>query len=308
MVNETKINSLEAFAQAVKEYLTVKHQISNIRLNKVSKNNGVTLTGLCIMNPDNNIAPNIYLNEFYEKYLTGKPLPDIVKEILEINRKHQVTRPFQVNPLTSFEIVKDRVVYRLVNKARNINRLYNIPYIDYMDLAVIFCIIVDELRDGLASVTVTNDMMRFWGISTEELYAVAHQNTVKRFPVCIESMRDTLLDTISDLNVCDTELEGCDNVVPMYVATNTTKLNGAAVVLYENQLREFAKCFGGDYFLLSSSIHETLLIPVTDKTNALSDLKEMVVDVNKTCVTKEEFLSDSVYRYFVAESCLKIVA
>ena len=167
---------------------------------------------------------------------------------------------------------------------------------------------MDELRDGIASVTITNDMLRFWNISTEELYVVAHQNTAKRFPVCIESMRDTLLDTISDLNVCDTELEGCNDVVPMYVATNTTKLNGAAVVLYENQLREFSKCFGGDYFLLPSSIHETLLIPVTDKTNALSDLKEMVMNVNKICVTKEEFLSDSVYRYFVAESCLKIVA
>lgn len=84
------------------------------------------------MNPDNNIAPNIYLNEFYEEYLTGKPLSDIVKEMLEINRKHQVIRSFQVN--LSFETVKNRVMYRLVNKERNIDRLHNIPYIDYMDL------------------------------------------------------------------------------------------------------------------------------------------------------------------------------
>lgn len=167
---------------------------------------------------------------------------------------------------------------------------------------------MDELRGRIASVTVTNDMMRFWNISIEKLYAVAHQNTVQRFPVCLKSMRETLLDTISDLSVCDADMEGCDDAVPMYVAANTTKLNGVAVVLYENQLREFAKCFGGYYFLLPSSIHETLLIPVTDKINALSDLKEMVVDVNETCVTKDEFLSNSVYCYFVAEGCLKIVA
>lgn len=97
------------------------------------------------MNYDNNIVSNIYLNEFYEEYLNGKPLSDIVKKILEINRKHQVTRPFQVNPLTSIETVKDRVVYCLVNREKNINRLHNIPYIDYKDLAVVFCIIVDEL-------------------------------------------------------------------------------------------------------------------------------------------------------------------
>lgn len=80
------------------------------------------------------------------------------------------------------------------------------------------------------------------------------------------------------------------------------------VVLYENQLRDLAKCFGGDYFLLPSSIHEILLIPVTDATDNPSDLKEMVVDVNKACVRNEEFLSDSVYRYFTDEGCLRIVA
>lgn len=60
--------------------------------------------------------------------------------------------------------------------------------------------------------------------------------------------------------------------------------------------------------MLPSSVHETLLIPVMKETDNPSDLKEMVVDVNENCVRDEEFLSDSVYRYFVNEDCLKIVA
>lgn len=306
MTNKANINSLEAFALAVKEYLMVECQVANIRLNKVSKNNGVTLMGLCIMNPNNNIAPNIYLEAFYDEYLNGKPMAEIAKEILGLNGKNQIPKSFPMNFLDSFDMAKVNVVYRLVSRDRNVQRLHNIPHVDYMDLAVIFCIIVDEMQEGIASITVTNDMMKFWNISIEELYEEAHKNTVKKFPVLLKSMEEILLESIVDLKSHDIEESGC--AIPMYVVTNTTKLNGATVVLYENQLRNLAEYFGGDYFLLPSSIHETLLIPVTDATDNLSDLKEMVVDVNKVCVRDEEFLSDSVYRYFKDDGCLRVVA
>lgn len=308
MVNETNINSLDAFVQAVKDFMLMEYQVPDIRINKVSKNNGVILTGLCIMKPDNNVVPNIYLDGFYEAYQNGKSMDEVVKEILRINEENQITEPLCINPLTSFDTVKDKVVYRLVNKERNRNRLHNIPYIDYMDLAIIFCIVMDEIDNGIATLTVTNDMLDDWNFSTEELYALAHKNTVKRFPVSLKNIKETLLAAVSDLDITDTEIEECSDAVPMYVVTNTTQLNGASVVLYENQLKEFSKCLGGDYFLLPSSIHETLLIPVTNEMNNPSDLKEMVVDVNENCVRDEEFLSDSVYRYFVDEDCLKIVA
>lgn len=305
MTNKTNINSLETFALAVKEYFMAAYQISDIRLNRVSKNNGVTLMGLCIMNPDSNIAPNIYLETFYEEYLNGKPLSEIAVEILRINRQNQMEH-FPAYPLQSFDAVMNKVVYRLVNKEKNTERLHNIPYVDYMDLAVIFCIVLDETREGIASVTVTNDMMKCWNISIEELYGIAHKNTVKKFPVLLKSMEEILLESIVSLNTYDTEESGC--AIPMYVLTNMKKLNGAAVVLYDNQLRNLAEYFGGDYFLLPSSIHETLLIPVMDATDNPSELKEMVMDVNKVCVRDEEFLSDSVYRYFKDEECLRIVA
>lgn len=305
MTNKTNINSLETFALAVKEYLMVECQVSNVRLNKVSKNNGVTLMGLCIMNPDSNIAPNIYLEAFYEEYLKGKPLSEIAAEILGINRQNQMEH-FSAYPLQFFDAVMNKVVYRLVNKEKNKERLHNIPYVDYMDLAVIFYIVLDETREGIASVTVTNDMMKCWNISIGELYGIAHKNTVKKFPVLVKNMEELLLESIVNVKTYDMDEVEC--AIPMYVLTNTKKLNGAAVILYENQLRDLAEYFDGDYFLLPSSIHETLLIPVTDATDNPSDLKEMVVDVNKVCVRDEEFLSDSVYRYFKDEECLRIVA
>ena len=40
-----------------------------------------------------------------------------------------------------------------------------------------------------------------------------------------------------------------------------------------------------------------LLLPDTDETLAADELKQMVMDVNRTQVAPEEVLSDSLYRY-----------
>ena len=82
-----------------------------------------------------------------------------------------------------------------------------------------------------------------------------------------------------------------DDFCPMYVATNSKKLNGAGVMLYDGLLREFADRIGKSFFILPSSIHEVILIPDT------FDMKAMVQEVNGTEVSPEEVLSDSVYRY-----------
>lgn len=53
-------------------------------VNKVTKNNGLTLDGLVIKATDTNIAPTIYLNGYYERYKDGAmKLSDVVESILD---------------------------------------------------------------------------------------------------------------------------------------------------------------------------------------------------------------------------------
>ena len=82
----------------------------------------------------------------------------------------------------------------------------------------------------------------------------------------------------------------------MYVCTNASKINGAGVILYENLLKDFAQKVGADFYILPSSVHETLLIPVSDQFD-VETLKAMVCEVNMTQVAPEEQLSDQVYLY-----------
>ena len=86
----------------------------------------------------------------------------------------------------------------------------------------------------------------------------------------------------------------------LYLLTNQMGYNGAAAILYEGVLKNFAEEVGKDLILLPSSIHEVLLLP----DNGDSDyeaLSALVREVNEAQVRREEWLSDHVYRYLKEE-------
>ena len=83
--------------------------------------------------------------------------------------------------------------------------------------------------------------------------------------------------------------------------TNEDKLNGASMLLSDRAMEMVRKTVGDDFFILPSSIHETLIVPKTDDMS-LENLEKMVREVNATEVKPGERLSDHVYEYD-AEDC-----
>ena len=85
----------------------------------------------------------------------------------------------------------------------------------------------------------------------------------------------------------------------MFVLTNDTKVNGAAAILNDDIRQEIAEKVG-DFYMLPSSIHETLIIP-KEAGMEFKELEQMVQEVNQTQVAPGERLSDHVYEYDAKE-------
>lgn len=81
----------------------------------------------------------------------------------------------------------------------------------------------------------------------------------------------------------------------MYVLTNARKLHGANIMLYKEYLEIAAEKMNGDFYILPSSIHELLAVPVS--TAEIEKLRQMVKEVNDNEVAPEEILGYEVYRY-----------
>ncbi len=92
------------------------------------------------------------------------------------------------------------------------------------------------------------------------------------------------------------ELFSVVDSIPMYVLTNSTGINGAACMMYENVLKEFAEMMQSDLIILPSSLHEVLLM-LDDGVSEYENLTEMVSHINTTEVPGEDVLSNSIYRY-----------
>lgn len=278
-----------------------------LRLHKVTKNNSLELDSLVVLKTGNTYAPNIYLLSYYESYLEGTEVTDVVDRLYQLyisNTKPVLARDFNF----TFDEMKSNITYRLISFNRNEKLLSQVPYIKYLDLAITFHCLVKEDEDGIGTIRITNEHLSAWNISLEELQEVANVNTCNLFPATIKSMEDTIKGIVMDMpikggdNISDDDFSlllkssSYNDSTPMYVLTNKQGINGASCLLYDDLIENFADKLQSDLYILPSSIHELILIPTQNNRNS-SSLKEMVMEVNFTQVAPEEILSDNVY-YF----------
>lgn len=265
-----------------------------VALQDIIKNNDTHLDGLTILSENSNISPTIYLNYYYDQYLSGKSLSAIYEDIILSYRKNAPKENIDITFFTDFSKVKNRIIFKLVNYERNQELLSNVPHIRYLDLAVIFNCLVDSSNEGYATILIYQHHLSFWNISTDELYNLAMKNTPQLLQYHLQNMADVLgtlfCDESSDL--FDTDLQ----LIPMYVLSNRTKLNGSGCILYKDLLESISKKFNSDFYILPSSVHEVLLIP-SPHAASYEELVSMVHDVNATQLAREDILSDSVYFY-----------
>ena len=248
----------------------------------VTKNNGTRRTGILFKQEDSNLAPTIYLEEFYQKYLKGQQVPDLADSICSIYQEIRVKKTCDCQNLFDFNHVKEHIVYKLIRRDANEELLKQIPYEPFLDLAVVYYIQIDNTRFGSAAIQIRNEHLRYWRVEKEEISCLAEKNTPRIYPVQIRQI-----------------------VRFMYVATNEQCSLGAAVMRYPDFREKVRGMIRGDFYILPSSIHEVILVPESFGLEP-ERMQEMVKEINQTGVAPEEVLSDSVY-YFDGEE-IRIVA
>lgn len=132
------------------------------------------------------------------------------------------------------------------------------------------------------------------GISEERLIQDAISNTANVTSVSINSMSDIF----SNMNA-DFEISAMPET--MLVVTNANKTGGASLILDDNVRQRVSELYGGnDFFVIPSSIHEVITVPVnnffTPDSDTLKGIMGMISEVNDT-LDNEEILGYSVSIY-----------
>lgn len=297
--------NFELFKNIVKD--NVSRKMGNeykVTLNEIRKNNGIMLTGLAIMEEGSNISPTIYLDKYYEMYQNGRyTIYTAVNDIIRVYKENEVKSPVDVKFFLDFETVRPHIIHKLINTERNQELLKEIPNTKFLDLSIIFQVLLPENDNihGFSTITIRNEHCKQWEIGIDELVFAARRNMPRLLPYTARNMQSVLTELLEmpiETNIDDDIL----NIVgsKIVVLSNVKNTNGGTVLLDKNFLRECSDNIDSSYYILPSSIHEVLAIP-DDDTMDVDALKDMVKTVNDTEVTKEEILSYSVY-YFDREN------
>lgn len=302
--------TMDKFAAIVKGVLEQYYRDCRVAVREVEKNNGKKLTGIEIRNTQSNVAPVIYLEEYYRQYLQGRQLAVICKEIADRYEENKVTQQADMGNLLFFDTVKENICFKLINAEKNAALLREVPYRPCHDLAVVYFVLVSKDENGTATITVNNALTRLWDVSEEVLYAYAKKNTPRLLGGTVAPMTEVfpdLTEVCFETEAADFDMEFTNAGESLFVATNSCGVDGASILLYDSVLELFSERIGSDFYILPSSVHELLFVPKTDEVDGKS-LSQMVREVNRNEVAPEEVLSDHVYYYHTQTKSVKMVA
>lgn len=256
----------------------------SIFIHEVLKTN-LVLDGLSILKQGENVSPSIYLNSFYKDLESGIPLTVVINNILNIYKQCSFPGHLDVSKILDFNNVKNNLFVKLINKHLNEKLLENVPHTYFLDdFAITVHCKLNQIKEGLVSFAITNDYLKTWNLTVPSLISIAKENTISLMGLDIENLSDSL----QSMHVQVPSL-------PIWVMTNRYMLNGAATVLNDNVLKEFAATCG-NFYIIFSSIHEVLLIPSNDNLN-IEMFTNLNQEVNASSLNKEDILGTKAYYY-----------
>ena len=228
----------------------------SVTAQETTKNNGVKMLGIEIRKPEETVVPRLYVDGIVDRVEDGfMTVEDAAKKVFET---------YQNSETPEIEM----------NVEKWIDRKFILDHVEYQ--------LVNAERNA-------EKLKDIPGKKIADLVAI--------YRVVISLDDDEMKSyVLTNANLARSEISIEEPDGPqMYVLTNARKFCGANIMLYKEYLEIAAEKMNGDFYIIPSSIHELIAVPVLAQ--GLEWLREMVQEVNDNQLAPEEILGYEVYRY-----------
>ena len=276
-------------------------EVSTMECHKLNR----AYTGLMVRKEGELLTPTINLNQLYEAYKTqpSVTMETVCRKIADI----VLEAPIQVDlkAILNYENVKDKLFIRASSAEANKEVLEIVPHQLKEDLAITYHVAVGKNQDGLSSMLITNEMMKEYGVTQEQIHEDAMKSSprvmvpeVSSIGVLIDEIyqKNILMLTPDEREMLLETLQESSEMPTFFVVTNTERVNGAGVIFYPEFMDNMGELLGNNFFILPSSIHQMLILPDDGQVDA-EMLRDMVKEVNATQVAPAERLTNDVYHF-----------
>ena len=213
--------------------------------------------------------------------------------------------------IKDYEAVRKQLFIKVSSLGKILYAQQDIPYERKENLAITAHVLLQQKEEYAVSANVTNPMLEAFGITKDQLFRDAAASSSRIFPAQITDMNKLMAELCMDMmpeeekaGMTEDELQQilgelettADVGYPMLVITNERKIEGAGAIFYPGVMDQIGRRITGNYYILPSSIHETIVVP-DDGYTKRQDLEATVNAVNQNQVAPEERLTNSVYHY-----------
>ena len=266
-----KAARIQEIAHYAKEHLAeLMGMEGTVRVDNVTKNNGVILTTVTFLPKGQNVGTVDYA----DKYSEMKP-DKAVQEMAIFIKEHVITEYVDGKKFFEKEFAKKHLRIRLVNYERNIALLNKVPHRRvWGDLAIYAAIKVEDSNTLAGFIGVKNEHLELMEMTVDEIIDTAISNSGSEIVVT------DMMDFMNMGGMCYPD-------IPMKIVTNDKNLYGAGCILKD------MKKFGNEYYIIPSTIHELIVVDSSLMNERVTDA--MIKDINATMVQPEDILSNHLY-------------
>lgn len=287
---------MNEYRKMILDGLKERYPEKKFEIHRVVRNNNCSFEGLCVRQTDGGpCGPYVAISHFEERLASGSDLETILDNISV--RLHERIH-IDTAALRDFEQMKGKIYFRVINYDANRKLLENVPYREYLDLAVVYQAVFTFSKEMYGSLVISDKIMKLWGTTEDELYELAYINSFLPEGVRIRPMEKVVEELKARCPFQDElgELFGTYERPMMYVADTTTYSYGSAAILRKELFKELADKIDRDLLIIPSSTQEYILVP-KERGFLAERLKDMLWDVNYNVVDREEILSNHIYQY-----------
>lgn len=291
---------IEEFTRELAEKVQAKLNGVEVTPMENLKNNGVVVHGLTFRRTDENVAPTLYLEHWFEKFKSKRlSVDDILKQIIcTYQDLPEPNIPDMEEYLSSPELI-GKINVRLLNMKKNRRMIEERNLVFYKvpntDMVCLFYIRISSEGDTVGEVALSETLM--------ERYLPTFKDAKELYDEVVSKVSSDMisLEPVAKFANKIIKERGFDMPpIPLeanflHVLTNDTRMFGASVLLTEAGRRLLLERFpNGKLTVLPSSIHETLILE-TEENESVFWLHQMVMEVNATQLEDVDYLSDNVY-------------
>lgn len=189
------------------------------------------------------------------------------------------------------QIVKKSVFLKLVNTERNQELLEQAISKEFLDLSAVVRIIIKKNEAGMLTRVLTKKDAEEIGMSEEEIYLLALENTVRIFPKKLIKLGTLVERILGGLFLPEEE------DITAYILTNEQNVDGAIYLMSIEVMEGISKFLGDNLYILPVSVDEVIIVKENDLEEGVHGLKEIVREANETVVAEKDILSYNVYHY-----------